>query len=158
MKMLKNKSFILLFLFALACMPVSAQHHRGQHRPPMERGRGEGFDPQKVRQEAERFITIQAGLTPQEANRFFPLFHELKRQHRDIRGKMRRAMERAESASLTNRDASRIMAEIKRLKRQEVELDDQAYTRFERILPPHKLLKVMHADQELRKKMFRRKR
>lgn len=151
---LKNKALLLATMLMLTCMPLAAQPPRGPHRPPMEKGRGD-FDPQRIRSEAERYITAKAALTPDEARRFFPLFHEMKKQHRDIRSKMRRAMERVESGRLTDQDARRILAEMRRLKRQEANLDADFLARFERILPPQKLLRVMRADQELRRKVFK---
>ena len=151
---LKNKITAACIFFLLVGMPVLAQPPRGPHRPPMQM-RGKGFDPGKIRLEHERYITEKAGLTPDEAQRFFPLFHELKQQHRDIRGKIRRAMERVENSRLTELDARRILSEVRRLRSQEAKLDMDAYVRFERILPPQKLLRVMRADHELRRDIFK---
>lgn len=153
MMTLKNRMLLLLVAFVLTCMPLAAQPPRGPHRPHMEQGGGK-FDLQKIKREVEQFITVRAGLTPDEARRFFPMFHEYKRQHRDLRGKIRRAIERVDGGRLTEQDAHRILNEVRRMRRQQSELDSEAFARFERILPPKKLLKVIQADQELRRKMF----
>ena len=153
MMTLKNRLMLLAMAFALTCMPLAAQPPRGHHRPQLEKNRG-GFDQQKIKREVEQFISARAGLTPDESRRFFPMFHELKRQHRDIRGKIRRALDRVDSGRLTDQDAHRILSEVRRMRRQLSDMDDDAYVRFEKVLSPKKLLKVIQADQELRRKMF----
>ena len=47
------------------------------------------FNPAKFEADMEQFITTEAGLTPMEASRFFPLFREMQNKQRALFGKMR---------------------------------------------------------------------
>ena len=70
------KKVLLLILTAFITLQLAAQ-------PP------EGFNPKRFQQEMEQFITREAGLTPAEAARFFPIFNELQQKQRKLFDKMR---------------------------------------------------------------------
>ena len=119
----------------------------GHHRPP--------FNPQQFRQKFERFVTKRAGLTAKEAKAFYPQFHMMKDQERDIRSKIRRILHRAQSDRLKPADSQRMLREVLRLRRQENELVQRAYEGFARILPADKLMRVMDAERAFGREMFR---
>ena len=48
------------------------------------------FDPERFEASMEQFITTKAGLTPQEAQRFFPIYREMQSKMRASFNEMRR--------------------------------------------------------------------
>ena len=49
------------------------------------------FSPEKFDADMEKFVTEQAKLTPQEAEKFFPLFREMHQKQRSVYHKIRQA-------------------------------------------------------------------
>ena len=69
------KKFLILTTLLLCILSVNAQRQ---------------FDPAKFDADLEQFITIEAGLAPQEASAFFPLYREMLRKQRMCFDEMRR--------------------------------------------------------------------
>ena len=74
---LMKQSAIILILQLLMALSVSAQ------------GQQPKFSPEKFDADMEAFVTKEAGLTQQEAAKFFPLFREMHQKQRAVYGKMR---------------------------------------------------------------------
>ncbi|MBR6339485.1 MAG: hypothetical protein IKR63_05070 [Alloprevotella sp.] len=152
----------LLLLLCPATLSAQRPSHnsRPSHNVPAP-GKGKGKDgkrlkPEEFRREFENFILSRVNLTQQEANRFFPMFHEMKKQQRELRGKIHRATERACRENLSQRDCRRILDEVLRLRRQADDIEANYYERFRNILPADKLLRVMEAEHEFGKRMWGR--
>ena len=47
------------------------------------------FSPEKFQADLEQFITNEAGLTTEEASKFFPLYREMQQKQRVVYNKMR---------------------------------------------------------------------
>lgn len=133
---------------ATASMPQPPQPQRRDGRPP--------FNPKEFRKAVEDFITRQAGLTPKEAHDFFPLYHEMKEQQRNVQGKMHRATQRVEKERLTDADCRRIVAQVKKFRQEYHDIETRYFRKFEHILPPNKLLRVMNAERKFGQEMFRK--
>lgn len=110
------------------------------------------FSPEKFQAEMEQFITKEAGLTTEEADKFFPLFREMQQKQRAVFGKMRQ-----EGRVKPTDDAS-----CKKLvqKRDECELElkkiQQAYhNKFFSVLSPSKVFDVLRAEERFHRHAFR---
>ncbi len=133
---------------ATAAMPQPPQPQQRKGRPP--------FNPKEFRKNVEDFITRQAGLTPKEAHDFFPLYHEMKEQQRNVQGKIHRATQRIEKERLTEADCRRIVAQVKKFRQEYQDIEARYFRKFEHILPPSKLLRVMNAEHKFGQEMFRK--
>ena len=110
------------------------------------------FSPEKFQADLEQFITNEAGLTSEEAAKFFPLYREMQQKQRAVFGKMRQ-----EGRVKPTDDAS-----CKRLvqKRDEVELElkkiQQIYhNKFFTVLSPSKVFDVLRAEEKFHRQAFR---
>jgi hypothetical protein len=70
------KKTMLILTFMLLAMTITAQDFPK-------------FSPEKFDADMEAFVTKEAGLTQQEATKFFPLFREMHQKQRAVYGKMR---------------------------------------------------------------------
>lgn len=150
---------LLCCLFTLLLLPAAAQpphHGPGMPPPPREGKGGPKFNPQEFRRDFEKFVTKRAGLSEKDAKAFFPLFHEMKRQQRDIHGKIRRSMKRVGEKNLPEKDCQRILTEVFRLRKQNAELEQAYYAKFRKILSARDLLKVMEAEHQFGKERFKK--
>lgn len=104
----------------------------------------------------EDFVAREAGLTKEEAAVFFPLLHEFHMQRRDINRKIRRATRRVQQEKLSDRECSKLLDEIVRLKRSSVSLEEKYIHMWEQKISPAKVLKVIDAEHRFGRQMFRR--
>ena len=134
------KKVLLLILTAFITLQLAAQ-------PP------EGFNPKRFQQEMEQFITREAGLTPAEAARFFPIFNELQQKQRKLFDKMRfmRFVNINDDAA-----AHKAIVEMDRLDLQIKKLQQQYHEKFCKVLPAGKVLKIIKADEMFHRTAFKR--
>lgn len=143
--LLKNKTRLLgLVIACMVCLTATAQ-----------RGKRPAFDPKRFEADLEQYITINAGLTPTEAARFFPVYREMMRRQRILFDEMRRFHfvdthdEKACAKAIRRQDELDI--EIKQLQ--------QAYHgKFMYILPARKVLSIIKAEEKFHRQMFKKMR
>lgn len=111
------------------------------------------FDPTKFKAELEQFITTEAGLTPAEASKFFPLFEEMfNKQH-----KMFKEMRLLRKYKPTNDAACRdAIAKIDSLEIEMKKLNQAYHKRFFKILPASKVFDIIKAEAKFHRNAFKR--
>lgn len=70
------RKFIIFLLISFVSLHAACQ-------PPG------GFNPQQFEKDLQQFIIQQAGLTPYESAKFFPLFEEMQKKQRKLFDEMR---------------------------------------------------------------------
>ena len=109
------------------------------------------FSPEKFQADLEQHITKEAGLTQEEAAKFFPLYREMQQKQRAVYHEMR------ELFKATTDDASCKRA-IQRRDQLEVELKriQQTYhNKFMKVIPASKVYKSIIAEDKFHRKAFR---
>lgn len=125
---------------------------------PKEKKGKSKFDLQSFQHDFEDFVTKRADLTRKEAKAFFPLFHEMKRQQREIYGKIHRAMQCANRKDkVSEKDCRRILEEVRRLRKQSFEIEQMYYERFRKVLSDRVLLRVMEAEHKFSRERFKKR-
>lgn len=133
---------------AAVCQQPQPGREQPERRPP--------FNPQEFRKKVEGYITKEAHLTPQEAQAFFPLYHQMKDQQRNLQTKINRAIQRVEREKLTEADCKRIIAFVQKMQEQFNRIEKNYYDKFAKVLPANKLLRVMNAEHNFGREMFRK--
>jgi len=112
----------------------------------------EKFSPEKFQAELEQFITKEAGLTPQESAKFFPIFREMQKKQRAIYdrdrqvGWMKPTDEQGCQKAIRQRDENEL--ELKRIQ--------QTYhNRMLSIVSGSKLFDVIQAEDRFYRMKFR---
>lgn len=139
-----NKSFFKYVISAILmffCLSVSAQQQRG------------GFDPKKFEADLEQFITAQAGFTPYEASRFFPLYREMQEKKRALFIQKRRYRHVDPSDEKESRQA---IQKLDALDQEMFRIQAQYHTKFVKIVPAGKVLKAIRAEDRFHRQAFRR--
>lgn len=101
------------------------------------------FDPAKLRAELEKFITVEACLTPTEAAKFFPLYEEMNKKQRALFRQMRE-LQRMKPAD--EEACRKAIAESDRIELEMKQLQANYHTRFLTIIPASKLYDVIRAE------------
>ena len=133
--------FMLCWLF-LSSVTASAQ---GIPRPK--------FDPAKFDAELEQFITIEAGLSPQEAARFFPLYREMQKKQRVLFSEMRRFYHMDINDNRACEDA---IEKQDKMDIQMKEIQQRYHVKFMKVLPAGKVFKILRAEEKFHRQAFRR--
>lgn len=111
------------------------------------------FNEARFRGELEQYITREAGLTPNEAARFFPLFNEMLDKQRYYFDKIRSARLFKPANEIECKkaivDNDKMDIEIKRIQ--------QSYhVKFMKVLSPSKLFEVIKAEERFHRRAFKR--
>ena len=79
------KKLLTLIMLAVLTLSTSAQGNR-QQRPQQQRQQQQQqrFSPERFEQQLQEYITNEAHLTPQEAEKFFPLYKEMQNKQRAL--------------------------------------------------------------------------
>ena len=110
------------------------------------------FSPEKFQADIEQYITTEAGLTNEEAAKFFPLYREMQQKQRVVYNKIH------ELFKLPHDEASCKRA-IQRRDQLEIELKQIAQTyhnKFLRVIPASKVIGTIVAEDKFHRRAFRK--
>lgn len=132
------KKYIFTLVLLLCAVLAQAQRQR--------------FDPGRFEADLERFVVTEAGLSPVEASRFFPVYREMRRKQMAVF---------YEDKNLRHVDLSneKACAEVIRkhdendLSLKKIQRDYHA--RFLKILPASKVLRIIRAEDKFHRRAFR---
>lgn len=131
----------MILAVVVAAIQMQAQNH------PQK------FDPKQFEAELEQYITTQAGLSPQEAAKFFPLFKQMQDKQRLLFNKIRTYRHvdvRDNQASLEAiRACDESDLQIKKIQK-------EYHEKFCKILPAGTVLKIIKAEERFHRKVFKR--
>ncbi len=105
------------------------------------------------------FLTQKLQLTPQEAERFFPIYNQFQNE-KQAAGKEKR--EKLRSANLNNfdnlsdKDATELADGFMDVRREELMIEERYHKEFKRVLPPKKVLKLYVAEREFNMEVLKK--
>lgn len=134
------KKVILTFSFLACMLLVSAQPGNTK------------FDPKAFQARMEQFITTEAGLTPQEAEAFFPVFREMQKKQRVLFEQQQRQRHFKPVGDDACKEAI-LKSDENELQMKELQL--QYHKRFFKILSPSKVFDVIKAEAKFHRQAFR---
>ena len=152
--------FLLLCLALGSVQPLSAQP-QGPPPPRCERGggsrHGKAFDLKKFQTELSAHITKKAGLTNEEAERFFPLFFQMKAEQRSLMHKKEKAIRvAAKRPGITESECQKVIRQLNAIDEKFQKVEGTYSKRLIKIIGAKKYLKVLQADRSFGRDVFRR--
>ena len=135
-----RKLFVSAVLMLMVVLSVSAEEQQ------------EKFSPEKFQAALEQHITTEAGLTTEEAAKFFPLYREMQQKQRAVYNKMRELF-KAPTDEASSKQA------IQRRDQLEIELKQIAQTyhnKFLRVIPASKVIGTIVAEDKFHRRAFRK--
>lgn len=154
-----KKAALFIIVALLGITPCLAQNFQYDQRPPHDqRERRDGrpdfkrFNPEEYQRKLEAHITKFAGLTTQEAQKFFPLFREMQQKQRAIFMKQKK---RDMSMFSDNKAAFEAINHHDEAEIQIKKLQQYYHRRFTKVLPASKVLKCIVAEDVFNRKMMR---
>jgi len=113
---------------------------------------------EKYKSEKVAFITTKLDLTPQEAEKFWPVYNALEKERSQAQREKRLLEKQVYEASekLSDQEVIDLTRKFVGNKKQECQLDTEYNEKFLKILPPQKVLVLYKAEGEFRMYMFRK--
>ena len=134
-------------MFLLALMPAIAQQHQANGNPQMPK-----FDPQEFTKRMEGYISMKAGLTKEEADKFFPIYREFKEKQRDLTFKQ---MQLKRVAPSNDSEYDKVVNEIASLSVQIAKLEQTYFPRMCKVISAKKVYIVLQAENDFHRDMVR---
>ena len=139
--------FFTISLFLLTQIAAHAQRGEGN------KGRWEKYQSEKI-----AFLTSNLELSPEEAQKFWPVYNQMDKE-RWAAQKMRREMEhelRKTEETLSDKQAIELTKKFAGSMQKEANLHVDYNEKFLEILPPKKVLKLYKAENEFRMHMIKK--
>jgi DNA-binding transcriptional MerR regulator len=131
------KRFIFILTAIIICFNLNAQQATERtHRR---------FSPEDYKKMMEIFISKEAGLTKEEAQNFFPIFHEMQEKQRKINNEQMEVNKKSFGKDLTEKDYEEIIDKITTLEVENKKIEKEYYKKFHTVLSWKKIHRVYRA-------------
>ncbi len=146
--MKNNKFSSFLFLLLL----IVAFTGKAQNKPP--------FDDQREKIEAQKvaFITEQLQLTPEEAQKFWPVYSQYNNSKNELAHDFFKGGKRMRpnDETMSDKDAAELADNYIRHAQKMLDIQKEYHLKFKEILPPKKLLKLYNVEREFQRMLLKR--
>lgn len=113
---------------------------------------------QKMQSEKIAFITTEVGLTPEEAQNFWPVYNELDKEKDNAMRevfKAYRALETAIKEGKSEKEINALLDQYLAAQKQQRELDEKTVEKYRKVLSGDKVAKVFIAEEGFRRHHIR---
>lgn len=113
---------------------------------------------ERYRAEKVAFLTNKLDLTPQEAEKFWPVYNEMEKERGEVQRERRRLEREVQEATenLSDKEIIKLTRDFAGNMEKECHLGTKYNEEFLTILPPQKVLRLYKAENEFRMYMFRK--
>ena len=110
------------------------------------------FSPEKFQAEMEQFITKEAGLTAEEAAKFFPLYREMQQKQRAIFEKVRKE---GFSKPVDDATCRKLVERRDACELEQKKIQQTYHQKFFSVISPSKVFDVLIAEERFHRRAFR---
>lgn len=118
------------------------------------------FSPEDFRRNLEMFMIRKAQLSPKEADKFFPIFHEMKEKQMKVGEKIMELKRNSKSEARNDESWAKTAIEIESLKVKQAQIGLDYIKRLCKTISGEKVFKAMRAEDAFHRQMlnnFRKK-
>ena len=138
-----KKSLIFILFLLCSTFSMRAQHERGK------------FNPDEFRAKLEEFISQKAEFTSTEAQSFFPIFHQMKEEQRNIQKEIFTLKRIPKEESPSEKDYANRIMRICELNTKMAQIQESYYKKMYKTVPAQKVYKAMLAEDVYHRMMLR---
>lgn len=118
-------------------------------------------DPDKVKAYKIAYITDKLDLTPEEAQKFWPIYNENEKIMADLRAQEGAAIkkyisQRPDVDIISEDQAKEIVTKVKKIQDQIDDQKERVFNKLKKILPYKKILKLQVAEREFKRSLIRK--
>ena len=114
---------------------------------------------EKIMSEKIAFLTMEMGITPEEAQVFWPVYNQVDKERDEaIRSVFRsyKAVEDAVAAGKGEKELNKLLDEYLAALKAQGEVEQKAYKEYAKVLPVEKLAKLYGAEEKFRRQHIRK--
>ena len=145
-----RRSIIIIALCLFAVLPIIAQ---GQNK---HKG---SFNYDEFRKKMELFITEEAGLTPEDAQKFFPIFREMKEKQMKLGHKIKKLkkdpLDDDDDDDKDEDEWAEAVIEIEELKVKQAQIGETYIKRLCKIISGEKVFKALKAEDTFHRQILK---
>jgi len=101
-------------------------------------------------------ITERLELTPEQAEKFWPLYREYNVQRRQLRQEFRETRQGADMKNLTDEQSKELVQQAMELKQKELNLEKQYAERMTNVISAQQMLRLRNAEKDFQQMLLRR--
>ena len=142
-----KRLFIITVL--AACLGMTADAHK----------RCDNDWKEKIMSEKIAFLTMEMGITPDEAQIFWPVYNQVDKERDEAVRKVFqsfKALEDAVSAGKSEKEISKLLDAYQEALEQQANIESQASAKYEKVLSVTKLAKLYVGEEKFRRLQVRR--
>lgn len=140
------KRLIVLLIMACSIVPVLVASD-GMHQQRLSE--------QEFRAKQQAYITEKAGLTKDEAERFFPVYFELQDKKKKLNDEAWGWLRKGKQEGVTEEQYSEILEEVYDARIAAERLEKTFFEKFRKILSSEKIYKVMRAEMRFHRDLLK---
>jgi hypothetical protein len=123
----------------------------------IHKGFSQGNDArQKIEAARIALITERLGLTPEQAQKFWPIYNEYDQRRRDLLRELQSARNEVDINNITEEQSQNLMNLSLNIKERQIQLEKQYAQRLTNIISAQQLLSLKKAEEDFRKMILRR--
>ncbi len=104
---------------------------------------------EKIKAARIAFITDKVALTPDQAEKFWPLYHEFTKKRKELRKELKEAL-------IEGKNREDLPAIDLKLRQQELDLEKKYSNQFLKVISPEQLINLHEAEHEFKRLLLRR--
>jgi len=111
---------------------------------------------QKIETARIALITERLELTPDQAEKFWPLYREYNQQRRQLRQEFKDTRQGVDRQNLTEEQSKELVAKAMDLKQRELNLEKQYAERMTQVISAQQILRLRNAEKDFQQMLLRR--
>ena len=143
------KKFIILSFFLSSFLLTSA-HAANDNQ---------GDWKQRIMSEKIAFLTIEMGITPEEAQAFWPVYNQVDKERDEAMRKAFKAFKALEEALASDKgdkEVSKLLDDYRNALEKQGDIEKNAYQQYAKVLPVEKLAKLYVGEEKFRRQHIRK--
>lgn len=138
-------SFVLALILGTTAVSASDNHQKDWK--------------QKMMSEKIAFLTMEMGITPEEAQAFWPVYNQVDKERDEVMHKVFKsfkALEDAVSAGKSEKELDKLLENYLDALEEQGEVEKDAYEDYAKVLPVEKLAKLYVGEEKFRRQHIRK--
>ncbi len=101
-------------------------------------------------------ITERLNLTPEQAEKFWPVYREFSQKRMTLRKELRDTRQNADRAGMTEEESRKLMSKALDIKQRELNLEKEYTKRFQKVISVQQILQLRNAEKDFQQMLLRR--
>ena len=157
--MKKTIRIVLSVIFIMTFASISSFAQNNQERDNNARGRQASAWMDRMRSDKIAFLSNEIGLTPSEAEKFWPIYNQAEKEKESSMGEVMKAymeLEKAVEAGKSDKELTSLLDKYMKAQKASSEVDAKYVEKYKKVIPGEKVAKLFVAEEKFRRNQISR--